>query len=172
MEGNGPNNGTPRQIGIIGASTDAVALDSVLCRLLGFNIEHVRTCVIARNMGIGATEADQIEQTGDRLDGFPLRDFKAPKSATMAWNMSPNNPLRKFLESYLITRPDIDTGSCRNCGVCVEHCPPRAIREVDGLMTIDRTKCISCFCCHELCTNKAIQIVQPFFGRFMSRISR
>jgi uncharacterized protein (DUF362 family)/Pyruvate/2-oxoacid:ferredoxin oxidoreductase delta subunit len=172
MEGNGPNNGTPRQIGIIGASTDAVALDSVLCRLLGFNIEHVRTCVIARNMGIGATETDQIEQTGDRLDGFPLRDFKAPKSATMAWNMSPHNPLRKFLENYLITRPDIDTGTCRNCGVCVEHCPPRAIREVDGLMTIDRTKCISCFCCHELCTNKAIQIVQPFFGRFMSRISR
>jgi uncharacterized protein (DUF362 family)/Pyruvate/2-oxoacid:ferredoxin oxidoreductase delta subunit len=172
MEGNGPNNGTPRHIGIIGASTDAVALDSVLCRLLGFNVEQIRTCAVARKMGLGATEPDHIEQVGDSLDGFPLRGFKAPKSATMAWNMSPRNPLRKFLESNLITRPDIDTGTCRNCGVCMDHCPPKAIREVDGLMVIDRKKCISCFCCHELCTNNAIQIVQPLFGRFMSRISR
>jgi uncharacterized protein (DUF362 family)/Pyruvate/2-oxoacid:ferredoxin oxidoreductase delta subunit len=172
MEGNGPNNGTPRQIGIIGASTDAVALDSVLCGLLGFNIEQVRTCAVARKMGLGATETDQIEQTGDKLDGFPLRDFRAPKSATMAWNMSQGNPLRKFLENHLITRPDIDAGTCRSCGVCLEHCPPRAIREVDGLMTIDRKKCISCFCCHELCTNNAIRIVVPLFGRVMSRISR
>jgi uncharacterized protein (DUF362 family)/Pyruvate/2-oxoacid:ferredoxin oxidoreductase delta subunit len=170
MEGNGPNSGTPRHIGIIGASSDAVALDSVLCGLLGFKVEQIRTCAIARKLGIGASEPDQIAQIGDRLDGFPVMGFKPPKSITVAWNMSPRNPLRKFMENHLIMRPDIDTDMCRNCGVCMDHCPPRAIREIDGLMAIDRKKCISCFCCHELCTNNAIRIIQPRLGRFMSRI--
>ncbi|HMK35481.1 MAG TPA: DUF362 domain-containing protein, partial [Desulfomonilaceae bacterium] len=171
MEGNGPNNGTPRHVGIVGASRDAVALDAVLCKLVGFDIEHVRTCVMAREMGIGTAEWDGIQVTGDALDGFPLKDFLPPKSATIAWNMSPTNPLRRFLQNHLITKPDIDARSCQNCGVCLEHCPPRAIREVDGVMTIDRSRCISCFCCHELCAHNAVRIVQPLFGRFMSRIS-
>lgn len=172
MEGNGPNSGSPRHIGIVAASADAVALDTVVTQLLGFTVDAVKTCVMARKMGIGSADPDHIVRVGDRLDGFPLRDFKPPKSATIIWNMSQGNPLRKFLEKHLITRPDIETKACRNCGVCMEHCPPRAIREVDGVMTIDRSNCISCFCCHELCANKAVRIVQPLFGRFMSRISR
>jgi uncharacterized protein (DUF362 family)/Pyruvate/2-oxoacid:ferredoxin oxidoreductase delta subunit len=172
MEGNGPNSGSPRHIGIIAASPDAVALDSVVTELLGFKVDAVRTCVMARNMGVGASERNQIQVVGAKLDGFPLKDFKPPKSATIMWNMSHRNPMRKFLEKHLITRPDIDTATCRNCGVCMEHCPPRAIREVDGVMTIDHRSCISCFCCHELCANKAVRIVQPLFGRIMSKISR
>jgi len=172
MEGNGPSGGDPRHIGIIGASKDAVALDAVICWLLGLNIEQLKTCVIARELGIGVVDIDKIEVVGDRLDGFPLRDFKRPKSVTMVWNLSSSNPLRRLMERHLVTRPDIDTSICKNCGVCAAHCPPQAITEVDGTMIIDRRKCISCFCCHELCVNKAVRIIQPLVGRFLSRISR
>jgi len=172
MEGNGPNAGVPRKIGLIAASSDAVALDAEICRLVGLPLESLRTCVIGQNLGLGTADVDKIERVGDKLDGFPLKDFKRPKSMTMTWNLSPGNPIRKFMENHLITKPDIDASSCKNCGICMQHCPPQAISEKNGMMVIDRGKCISCFCCHELCSNEAIRIVQPFLGRCMSAISR
>ncbi|MDQ7782483.1 MAG: DUF362 domain-containing protein [Desulfomonilaceae bacterium] len=172
MEGNGPNAGVPRRVGVIAASSDAVALDAEVCRLVGFPLESLRTCVIAQNLGLGTAERGMIERVGDELNGFPLTDFKAPKSMTMAWNLSSRNPIRKFLENHLITKPDIDASSCKNCGICMKHCPPQAISERKGVMVVDRGKCISCFCCHELCSNEAIRIVQPFLGRCISAISR
>jgi uncharacterized protein (DUF362 family)/Pyruvate/2-oxoacid:ferredoxin oxidoreductase delta subunit len=172
MEGNGPNSGDARQLGIIGASADAVALDAVICRLVGYKVRALRTCVIGESLGAGVTASEQIRRIGDDLDGFPLKDFKAPKSMTMAWNLSYWNPVRRFMENHVITRPAIDPSACRGCGICVSHCPPRAINEIDGAMVIDRKKCISCFCCHELCENNAVNIVQPFFGKYLSAITR
>jgi len=172
MEGNGPNRGDPRHVGILGASIDAVALDAVLCRLLGFKPETLLTCVIGEKLGVGVADVGRIEVKGDELTGFPLRDFKPPESATITWNLAGGNPIRTFLENYMITRPAIDGAACLNCGVCRDHCPPRAISEMEGIMVIDRKKCISCFCCHELCGNDAVRIVQPWFGRILGRITR
>ncbi|MBI5252207.1 MAG: DUF362 domain-containing protein [Desulfomonile tiedjei] len=172
MEGNGPNSGDPRPVGIIGASTDAVALDAVICALLGFDTDVLRTCVIAHEHGIGMADFAHIRVVGDELHGFPLRDFKLPKSVTVTWNFSHWNPIRRFMENHVITKPRIDSAECLNCGICASHCPPGAISEEDGAMVIDRKKCISCFCCHELCSNRAVRIVQPFFGKFLSLISR
>ncbi|MEI8183321.1 MAG: DUF362 domain-containing protein [Desulfomonile sp.] len=172
MEGNGPNSGESRHVGIIGASTDAVALDAVICNLVGVPIQSVRTCVIGGQLGVGTAQADDIVQVGDQLDGFPLRDFKPPKTMTVTWNLSNSNPIRRFLENHMITRPHIDSRACLSCGICLNHCPPGAITEKDGAMGIDVHKCISCFCCHELCPNNAVHIVQPFLGRFLSSVSR
>lgn len=172
MEGNGPNNGAPRHIGIIGASTDAVALDAEICRIVGIPVDRVRTCVIGQKLGIGKAESGYIERVGDEVTGSPLRDFKAPKSTSMAWNLPSGSRLRKFLENHFITRPDIDSTLCQKCGICMSHCPPQAISERGGTMFIDRQKCISCFCCHELCPNNAVEISQPFLGRCLSAISR
>lgn len=172
MEGNGPNAGEPRHVGIVAASADAVALDAVICRLVGYGAENLLTCVIGRKLGVGATEESEIELTGDRLTGFPLKDFKLPKSLSVTWNLASGGVIRKFLEKHLVTRPDIDASECRACGVCLKHCPPQAISEENGVMMIDRDKCISCFCCHELCSNDAVRIVQPLLGKIVASISR
>ncbi|MBM3301117.1 MAG: DUF362 domain-containing protein [Deltaproteobacteria bacterium] len=172
MEGDGPNNGTPRHIGIIGASSDAVALDAERCRLVGIPVERVRTCVIGQNLGVGRAHADDIELGGDQLPGFPLTDFRLPKSVTVTWNLSAGNPIRKFMENLVATRPFIDPAECRNCGICMEHCPSGAIAEKNGVMVIDRRKCISCFCCHELCTNNAVRIAQPFLVMCLGKLGR
>jgi formate hydrogenlyase subunit 6/NADH:ubiquinone oxidoreductase subunit I len=83
-------------------------------------------------MGVGVADMGQIRRVGDDLDGFPLKDFKAPKSVTMAWNLSYWNPVRRFMENHVITKPAIDLASCLSCGICAAHCPPRAINEIDG----------------------------------------
>ncbi len=172
MEGDGPNSGNPRHVGVIGASKDAVALDAIVCRLVGFPPESLLTCVIAERAGVGAADPGRIEVIGDDLTGFPLTNFKAPRSMTMAWNLSHWNPVRRFMENHIITKPSIDPASCVGCKICLEHCPPQAISESDGGMVIDRNKCISCFCCHELCSNEAVRIIKPFFGRVLSKLTR
>lgn len=172
MEGNGPNSGSARHVGLVGASVDAVALDAVITRLVGFPAESVRTTALAHRMGVGIGDGKEIEILGDSLEGFPLRNFKPPRSVSITWNLSYWNPVRRFMENHVITKPAIDIASCRSCGICLSHCPPQAITELNGTMVIDRRKCISCFCCHELCTNDAIQIVEPFWGRLFSSVSR
>jgi uncharacterized protein (DUF362 family)/Pyruvate/2-oxoacid:ferredoxin oxidoreductase delta subunit len=172
MEGNGPNSGRPRQLGIIAASEDAVALDAVICRLVGFPVEALRTCVIAEQLGVGTADADRIAMAGDDLNGFPQVRLEPPKSMTVAWNMSRLNPIRRFMENHMVTRPAIDAAACQVCGTCERHCPPQAITEVDGVMKIDRGKCISCFCCHELCSHDAIRILRPALGRLLGYMTR
>lgn len=172
MEGNGPSNGAPRGVGVVGASTDAIALDAELCRIVGIPVDRVRTCVIGERLGLGNALPDRIERVGDPLKRFPLKDFKPPKSMTMTWNLGASNPIRKFFENHLITRPDIKTSACQACGICMSHCPPSAISQKGERMIIDRSKCISCFCCQELCPHNAITIVHPFLGRCLGAISR
>jgi uncharacterized protein (DUF362 family)/Pyruvate/2-oxoacid:ferredoxin oxidoreductase delta subunit len=172
MEGNGPNSGNPRKIGVIGGSSDAIALDSTICSLVGLRPDRLRTCVIGKHLGLGEYEPSAIELLGDDLQDFPLKDFKTPKSVTMAWNLGYWNPVRRFMENHMITKPVIDSRACKNCGICLDHCPPQAISNINGVTRIDRRLCISCFCCHELCSNKAVKITRPFFGKLFSSISR
>ncbi|AFM24167.1 DUF362 domain-containing protein [Desulfomonile tiedjei] len=172
MEGNGPNSGTPRHLGIVGAATDAVALDSVICKLIGHDSTMLRTCVIGNALGAGTSDPEQITVVGDELRGFPLNNFKMPESATVTWNMSDRNPLRRFLQKHMVTVPEIDASICERCGICANHCPPAAIREIHGKMEINRDKCISCFCCHELCSHRAVRIVQPLLGKILTRVIR
>jgi uncharacterized protein (DUF362 family)/ferredoxin len=171
MEGEGPSNGDPRFIGILAASTDAVALDAVLCSLVGLEISHLRTCVLGQELGVGVADLSRIRQVGDRLDGFPLKDFKPPQSMTVAWNLPPESRFRKFFENHAVVRPEIDTASCEACGVCRDHCPADAITEKKGAMVIDHQKCISCFCCQELCNSNAVYVVRPLLGRLIARIA-
>lgn len=172
MEGNGPNSGKPRRIGIVAAGQDAVALDSVIASLLDFPIDLVKTCVVGSDLGLGVADPEGIAVVGDELGGFPITDFERPKSMTMSWNLSYWNPFRRFLENHVITKPAIDASICKSCGICMNHCPPGAIKSKNGMMKIDTRVCISCFCCHELCDNDAVMIVEPYLGKLLSKVSR
>ncbi|MDQ1284914.1 MAG: hypothetical protein QG663_317 [Thermodesulfobacteriota bacterium] len=172
MEGNGPNSGKSRRIGIVVAGQDAVALDSVIASLLDFPIDLVKTCVVGSDLGLGVADPAKIAVVGDELGGFPITDFERPKSMTMSWNLSYWNPFRRFLENHVITKPAIDASICKSCGICMNHCPPGAIKSKNGMMKIDTRVCISCFCCHELCDNDAVMIVEPYLGKLLSKVSR
>ena len=172
MEGNGPSGGTPRHLGIVAASEDAVALDATICTLVGYPVEELHTCVIGQRLGAGIADSSRIRVVGDDTKGMPLTDFQQPKSMSVAWNLSKGNLLRRFAEHHLVTRPSIDHDACQLCGICLKHCPPQAISQAQGAMHIDRNKCILCFCCHELCTNKAVRMVKPALGRMLASFTR
>ena len=60
MIATGPLNGHAVETGLVIASTDAVAADTVGARLLGFNAQAVRHLWEAGRLGLGETDADQL----------------------------------------------------------------------------------------------------------------
>ena len=51
------------------------------------------------------------------------------------------------------------THGCCGLGTCAAVCPYDAIRIIDGLAHIDRTKCMACGKCVSVCPNRLIEIV-------------
>jgi hypothetical protein len=82
MEGNGPNSGDARHVGILGAPPMPWRWIRHL-QLVGFKVRSCSACHRGEQ-GVGVADGGQIRRVGDDLDGFPLKDFKAPKSVTMA----------------------------------------------------------------------------------------
>ena len=68
MEGKGPGFGNPRDLGLIIAGTDAVAVDAVIAKLIGVPPEHYPVLHTALNEGYGTASLDEIDlgATGHR----------------------------------------------------------------------------------------------------------
>lgn len=64
MEGNGPVYGTPVKTNVILSSTDSVALDYFVARMIGLNPSDIRYITLAEKVGLGST--DHIEVIGDK----------------------------------------------------------------------------------------------------------
>jgi len=54
MEGNGPRNGTPRKMNVLLFSTDPVALDTTVCKLINLDPALVETLVYGEKFGLGS----------------------------------------------------------------------------------------------------------------------
>ncbi|MFP4418212.1 MAG: DUF362 domain-containing protein [Fibrobacterota bacterium] len=167
MEGDGPNNGTPRKLGVLLMSTDPVALDATACRLINLDPSMVPTNTAGKKAGLGEYEAAMIKVVGDSLqecvdNGFTV--VRKPPFSVYA------HGLRKHLQTWLVPRPVIARRKCIKCGRCVHICPvePKAIEWLDGRKKPPRhlySRCIRCFCCQEACPAEAISIKTSLPGR-------
>ena len=65
MEGDGPTNGTPKQVGLILASPDGVALDVVASGIIGIDPSSLATTAVAarRGVGVAGPGADRRQRT-------------------------------------------------------------------------------------------------------------
>ena len=54
-------------------------------------------------------------------------------------------------------RPEIffNSGKCSGCTLCVQACPDKAIRIVNGLSVTERNRCTGCGACAQACPNEA-----------------
>jgi uncharacterized protein (DUF362 family)/ferredoxin len=170
MEGNGPRNGTPRKMKLLLFSTDPVALDAAICRLVNLDPELVETLVYGDQFGLG-TKAD-FDFIGDPVEEFIIPDFvvnRSPSKTTTDTSFLATS----FLRRYSAPRPTINLDVCTKCGRCVEVCPaqPKAL-SWNGESKIqspvyDYSKCIRCYCCQELCPFNAIFVKVPPLGKFI-----
>jgi uncharacterized protein (DUF362 family)/Pyruvate/2-oxoacid:ferredoxin oxidoreductase delta subunit len=155
MEGNGPAGPDLREIGLLLASDNGVALDSVIATMMGLEPSRLRFLQKAKEVGLGDYDLSTIDVIGElrRLPGFKLPPLGGEDNL--------NNPdLQAMLHSRTILRPRADAGSCTGCGTCVDQCPASALSlsETDHLPEVDDDTCITCFCCQEMCPEKAITL--------------
>lgn len=170
MEGNGARNGTPRQMNLLLFSTDPVALDAAVCRLVNLDPLLVEPVVYGEEFGLG-TMTD-IDYVGDPIQEFIASDFvvnRSPKKTMTNTSFLSTS----FLRRYSAPRPTIKPDICTKCGRCVEVCPaqPKALSwSKEGKASppvYDYSKCIRCYCCQELCPFNAIYVKVPPLGKII-----
>jgi uncharacterized protein (DUF362 family)/ferredoxin len=153
MEGNGPASPELRDIGLVLASDNGVAMDSVVAVLMGCDPARLRFLQRARELGLGDFDPEAIEVIGELK---PIPGFKLPP---LGGEANTDNPqLQQLIESRVVLRPRADPELCTGCATCVEQCPVSALTMVDAIPVVDAGICISCFCCQEMCPEKAMAL--------------
>jgi uncharacterized protein (DUF362 family)/NAD-dependent dihydropyrimidine dehydrogenase PreA subunit len=154
MEGNGPASPDLRDIGLIIASDNAVALDTVVAVMMGCEPSRLRFLQKAKELGLGDYDLHTIEVIGELK---PLPDFKLPPFSGQA--ILSNETIQSLISNRMIMRPKADPELCTGCGACVDQCPVSALSMSDeNLPQVDADTCIACFCCQEICPEKAITL--------------
>ncbi len=146
MEGEGPSAGKPKRINLILASKNAVSLDIVAARLMGYNSKNILTIkeAVKRNLG-----NYNVEIVGD-LRKIPNLKFEKPSRFKRAMV---NAVLLGMTKEKIV----VDENKCVKCRICVKHCPMKAIT-LSPYPVINEKKCIRCFCCIEICPHHALHL--------------
>jgi uncharacterized protein (DUF362 family)/NAD-dependent dihydropyrimidine dehydrogenase PreA subunit len=153
MEGNGPASPDLRNLGMILAADNAVALDAVIGYMMGCDPGLLQFLRKAKELGLGDYDLRNVEIIGE-LKRIP--DFKLPPLGGEA--IHGNKEIENFLQSRASLRPRVDLTLCTSCGTCVSQCPVSALTMGDKVPSVDNDRCITCFCCQEICPVKAITL--------------
>lgn len=153
MEGNGPASPDLRDIGLILAARNAVAMDAVVATMMGCEPGLLRFLQKAKEVGLGDYDLRTIETIGE-LRRLP--DFKLPPLGGQA--ILNNAALQDLMHRRTIVRPKADPELCTSCGTCVNQCPVSALSISDRVPEVNVDACITCFCCQEICPEKAISL--------------
>ncbi|MBM4326403.1 MAG: DUF362 domain-containing protein [Deltaproteobacteria bacterium] len=153
MEGNGPASPDLRNIGLVLASDNAVALDAVIATMMGCDPARLRFLQKAKDEGLGDYDLKKIELIGELK---PIRDFKLPPLGGEA--IIRNENIQAVIHSRTILRPQVEPDLCTACETCVDQCAVSALSMDNGLPVVDADTCITCFCCQEMCPEKAITL--------------
>ncbi|BBL67311.1 DUF362 domain-containing protein [Methanoculleus chikugoensis] len=171
MEGDGPQSGNPRKIGVILAGSDYAAVDTVLARLIGIDPLEIGSTRSAAERGL--FDPEDVRTVGDDPATFTVPDFRKPSTyasgRTGVWRRVVQAVVRRFGRTYA-PRPGVIASSCIGCGKCERICPVHAITVTEGRATIDLSRCIRCYCCHEICTEHAIGLSRSLPGRLLARL--
>jgi Pyruvate/2-oxoacid:ferredoxin oxidoreductase delta subunit len=153
MEGNGPASPDIRDIGVILASDNGVAVDSVMATMMGCEPGRLRFLQKAKELGLGDYDPRTIEVIGEMPR---LKDFKLPPLGGEA--ITGNQMMQSLIHGRANLRPQADAEKCTSCGTCVDHCPVSALTMVGAIPQVNAGICIACFCCQEMCPEKAITL--------------
>lgn len=165
MEGDGPNSGTPRQLGCLLAGRNPVAVDLVAARLVGIPYELLPVEQEARRRGLSGSLWDEIALLGEPFE--PVQQpFRLPGGLDVQFGLPAF--AKDLLRNQLTPLPAADQSLCVLCGVCRDACPPRAISITKNALKVDSGRCIRCWCCRELCPHHALVVKRSLLMRLLT----
>jgi uncharacterized protein (DUF362 family)/NAD-dependent dihydropyrimidine dehydrogenase PreA subunit len=153
MEGNGPACSDLREMGLVLASNNGVALDAIMAKLVGCEPGRLRFLQRAKQVGLGDYDLSTIEIIGELKK---ISNFKLPPLSGEA--ILGNEAAQARLHGRTILRPQVDPKLCTACGTCVDQCPVSALSLNGQIPYVNSGACIVCFCCQEICPEKAITL--------------
>lgn len=167
MEGNGPNSGTPRHVGLLLAGENPVAVDTVAAHIAGIPTGLLPVEQEARRRGLPGTEFESIELLGE-APPLPLQPpFRLPEGLDVQFGLPAF--LKPLLRNQLAALPAADPDRCVLCGICRDACPPGAISIRKNALKVDSGRCIRCWCCRELCPHHALSVKKGLVLRLLGR---
>jgi uncharacterized protein (DUF362 family)/NAD-dependent dihydropyrimidine dehydrogenase PreA subunit len=178
MEGAGPQNGSPRPVGLLLAGADGLAVDAVGASLMGLELGRFPLLQAAALVG-ERVDLDRVEVVGvplaeARVPGFVLpetaQEGRAPFRSLFDLQRLPPG-LRSWLRRQLTARPVVVPELCLGCGICRESCPAQAIAVNARRAAIADERCIRCYCCQEMCPQAAIALRHGPLARRVRRRS-
>lgn len=164
MEGDGPNSGTPRELGWLLAGTNPVAVDLVAARLAGIPTELLPVEQEAVRRGLPGSRWEDLELYGEP---FEVADppFRLPEGLDVQFGLP--GFVKNLLRNHLTPLPAADPDLCVLCGVCRDACPPGAITLTKTALKVDSGRCIRCWCCRELCPHHALVVRRRLLLRLL-----
>lgn len=164
MEGEGPGtSGTPRQVGLLLAAENPLALDVVAGEIMGLSKADNPLLLAAERRGLFPTALEDVELIGMEKSELRISGYRIPAGVKKDMTGIPAalRPLAALARRSLSAAPWV-TQRCVGCGVCAASCPVHAITMAgeahSGKALIDDKRCIHCYCCHELCPHAAIDL--------------
>ena len=146
MEGAGPGNGTPKKVGLLMASDDALALDISQAIIMGHNPLDIPIIKYAIKKRLTNTKKlEDITYSKLNANDLVVKDFKKISTG----KETEKRPAPIFLKD-----------PCIKCKKCIDICPANALSLKNKRIVINEKKCIRCYCCHEVCPANAIKIKQ------------
>jgi uncharacterized protein (DUF362 family)/NAD-dependent dihydropyrimidine dehydrogenase PreA subunit len=165
MEGDGPaTGGKLRNLNLLLAGDDCVAIDSVMALIAGLKPFDVLSTKYASDRALGIADVNSIEILGARLEEVIAKSFLLPTTSIKKKIPQPIINLAKKLIRYY---PCIERDNCIICDACIQACPQKIISMKNKRIVIDYSKCIACFCCQEACPASAIKVKKSIFTKLL-----
>jgi uncharacterized protein (DUF362 family) len=98
MSRTGPRFGDPYPLGLLVASVDPVAVDRTLCDIVGLPPDDLPFIPVARDLGIGETDAERIAVAGVPVEDACVDDFTFPTLIPVTF--SPARLLRSAVKDF------------------------------------------------------------------------
>ncbi|MFQ5455830.1 MAG: DUF362 domain-containing protein [Nitrospirota bacterium] len=167
LEGNGPGaSGIPRNMGLIIAGNDCIAIDTVICEIVGLKVDELPTNKAAIDGGIGVSDISDIEILGEDIKGIKVNDFVFPETVELRFGP---RFLTNTIRNSISHKPIEDKKRCTLCGSCVAVCPVQIIKIGKTRLYFEYDRCIRCYCCIEVCPEGAMRTKKGYLTGLIER---
>jgi len=159
MEGDGPNAGRPKKVGVIIGGEDPISVDIAALSIINIEPNNVPYIANAVKRKLTTGKISDIQILGERIEDVKVLDYKRPGSYKSSPVANAFRVLGRFVTPFISPKP-YPLSNCTGCGICEVNCPKKIIRIVSEgnrkRAKVGTFGCIRCYCCHEMCPNKAM----------------